>query len=182
MGWKAERKEQKRYLSPGQYLMVQDCAELWGSVWPWLHVHPTTRYVLLLLFPLPTMLFHEHVVCVTLVLTCAVYLQGQCRKDKKKWQRKGKEMEGERQPIPAAGTLPECMWENELLLQLWLSPAARQLTARVQIQESKLEKWGDVYVCSCGFLMLSTPNICEISDYSFLTVKAISLCISIVFM
>lgn len=39
-------------------------------------------------------------------------------------------------------------------------PAARQLTARIQIQESKLERWGNVCIGSCDFLMLSTLNVC----------------------
>lgn len=182
MGWEAERKEQKRYLSPGQYLMIGDCTELWGSVWPWLHVHPTTRYVLLLLFPLPTMLFHEHVVCVTLVLACAVYLQGQCRKDEKKWQRKGKEGRWE--------TADASCWHIAWVYVGKWAASPIVIVTSCQAAHSKGpdpgEQIGKMRRCTCLQLQLSdalySKYLCEISDYSFLTDKAIPLCISIVFM
>lgn len=62
---------------------IQDCSELWGLLWQWLHIYLSTERALLLLFTLPTVLFCKCIFCMTAGHTRVIKLQGHCGKEVK---------------------------------------------------------------------------------------------------
>jgi len=103
------------------------------------HRHLTATCALPLLFPLPTMLLYPLTYSLydACAYTCDLFARAVWEREKKVAENKEK-VGGDWWQLLAH--CPNVCGKTSCLSHHQLSPAARQLTARIQIQESKLER------------------------------------------